>query len=456
MTRLSRNSDFENELDSTISAFFKSFKFSSHLRAAGAYKQSGIPVITVFMKLFKLVFSGRTLFMSLRKGSSDIGKDTFYRFVNSCRINWFKFTTTLSSSIIGGLFYETTSADRVNVFIVDDTLYSRGRSKKVELLSWVHDHTRHKSVRGFRLLTLGWSDGNSFLPVNSCLLASSRKRCHSKEYAVDKRTCGYRQRVRALTKATEVMLEMLKQAVVSGIRASYVLFDSWFSSPKTILSVTEADLDVIAMVKKNVKTRYRYDGEMLSVTEIYKRNKKRRGRSKYLLSVDAGLDDSKNCKTVPVKLVFVRNRNKKKDYLVLISTDISLPEEEVIRIYGKRWSIEVFFKMCKSYLKLTGECRSMSYDAMTAYVAIVFARYMMLASENRVLIDERTFGELFYDVCDELPDITWEEAFRILMKLFAAATTEKLFLPEDELQTLLENFLSALPKTLRLKERKCA
>jgi hypothetical protein len=394
--------------------------------------------------------------MSLRKDSSDIGKDTFYRFVNSCRINWFKFTTAFSSSIINGLFYEATGEDRVNVFIVDDTLYSRGRSKKVELLSWVHDHTQHKSVRGFRLLTLGWSDGNSFLPVNGCLLASSRKRCHSKEYTVDKRTCGYKQRVRALAKATEVMLEMLRQAAAHGIRASHVLFDSWFSSPKTVLSVTEEGLHVIAMVKKGAKTRYRYNGEMLAATEIYKRNKKRRGRSKYLLSVDAGLADSKNCKSVPVKLVFVRNRNKKKDYLVLISTDISLPEEEVIRIYGKRWGIEVFFKMCKSYLKLTGECRSMSYDAMTAYVAIVFARYMMLASENRVRVDERTFGEMFYAMCDELPDITWEEAFRILMKLFAAATTEKLFLTEDELQTLLENFLSALPETLRLKERKCA
>jgi hypothetical protein len=42
------------------------------------------------------------------------------------------------------------------------------------------------------------------------------------------------------------------------------------------------------------------------------------------------------------------------------------------------------------------------------------------------------------------------------MKLFAAAATEKLFLTEDELQSLLENFLSALPEALRLRERKCA
>ena len=37
------------------------------------------------------------------------------------------------------------------------------------------------------------------------------------------------------------------------------------------------------------------------------------------------------------------------------------------------------------------ECASRSYDAMTVYTAIVFARYMMLALENRIQRDERAF-----------------------------------------------------------------
>ena len=77
---------------------------------------------------------------------------------------------------------------------------------------------------------------------------------------------------------------------------------------------------------------------------------------------------------VPVRLVFVRNRNKRKDYLVLVTTDLSLSEEEVIQLYGKRWGIEVFFKACKSYLRLGKDCRSVSYDAMTAHVAVVCTR----------------------------------------------------------------------------------
>lgn len=137
---------------------------------------------------------------------------------------------------------------------------------------------------------------------------------------------------------------------------------------------------------------------------IYKQNKKRRGRSRYLLSVI--VEVIKDGKTIPAKVVYVRNKNKRNEYLCLISTDITLDEDEIISIYGKRWDIEVFFKFCKSYLKLSKECNSLSYDAMTAHVAIVFTRYRMLSIENRESQDERSLGELFLYFSDEMSDIT--------------------------------------------------
>ena len=127
---------------------------------------------------------------------------------------------------------------------------------------------------------------------------------------------------------------------------------------------------------------------------IYKQNRKWRGRSKYLLSVEAAV--VKGEESLPVRLVFVRNRNHRKDWLVLVTTDMSLTAEEVIRIYSKRWGIEVFFKVCKSFLRLEKDCRSLSYDAMTAHVSIVFTRYMFLAVEQRECKDARSLGELFY------------------------------------------------------------
>ena len=47
-------------------------------------------------------------------------------------------------------------------------------------------------------------------------------------------------------------------------------------------------------------------------------------------------------------------------------------------------------------LNLIGECHSLSYDALTAHVTIVFTRYMLLAMKQRQNEDKRTLEELFF------------------------------------------------------------
>ena len=93
-------------------------------------------------------------------------------------------------------------------------------------------------------------------------------------------------------------------------------------------------------------------------------NRKRRGRSQYLLSVEVNLTQKENREVVsriPVRIVYVRNRAKRKDWIALISTDMDISEEEIIRRYGVRWNIEVYFKTCKQHLKLLKESNSPSF-----------------------------------------------------------------------------------------------
>ncbi|MCD5455989.1 transposase, partial [Lactobacillus delbrueckii subsp. bulgaricus] len=55
----------------------------------------------------------------------------------------------------------------------------------------------------------------------------------------------------------------------------------------------------------------------------------------------------------------------------------------------------VFFKTCKSFLKLGTEYHGLSYDALTAHTAFVFLRYMFMSVEKQDDEDDRTIGELF-------------------------------------------------------------
>ncbi|WP_331281946.1 transposase, partial [Lactobacillus delbrueckii] len=63
---------------------------------------------------------------------------------------------------------------------------------------------------------------------------------------------------------------------------------------------------------------------------------------------------------IDARIVCVRNRYNRKDWIALICTDMTIDENEIIRIYGKRWDIEVFFKTCKSFLKLGTEYHGLS------------------------------------------------------------------------------------------------
>ena len=215
----------------------------------------------------------------------------------------------------------------------------------------------------------------------------------------------------------------------------------------TLHAVKALDYDVIGMVKKTPKMFFRYNNEDMPLTSIYKKNKKKRGRSKYLLSVM--IEVVKDGGVIPAKVVYVRNRNKKKDYLCLISTDISLNEKEIIHIYRKRWDTEVFFKVCKSYLNLSKECNALSYDAMTAHTAVVFTRYMMLSLESREANDQRSMGEILLYFTDEMSDITWIQAFQMLLEMFRTILAANTELSEEKIDELVDAFMNTLPIVLK-------
>lgn len=440
--------DIENEktVSTKITQFFQKFRIGEILRKCNAYKEHGIPVMTVFLYLFQLAFRNRSMYMDmLAEKTPGFCKDTIYRLKNSVHINWIRFTTLLSASVIRNAVEPLTDENRRSAFIIDDSVFERNRSKKVELLAKVFDHAHHLYIRGFRMLTLGWSDGVSFIPVNSCLLSTENQKNRINEAKpVNTQTFGARIREMAQSKATDVMLKLVEEAQTAGIQAKYVLFDSWFTYPKTILALKRMNLDTVAMVKKADTIQFLYQGIMLSDKEIFRRNRKRRGRAKYLLSVMVEVCGETN---LPAKLVFIRNRNKKSDYLVLISTDTSLSEQEIIQLYGKRWDIEVFFKTSKSILKLTDECRSMSYDAMCAQTAVVFARFIFLAVTIREEKDDRSIGPLFYEICDEIADITFEDALRKL-ELFLEKLAMHFNAVNIDIRAFLADFFNDLPADL--------
>ena len=258
--------------------------------------------------------------------------------------------------------------------IVDDTLIERAYSTKTELLAKIYDHDQHRYSTGYRNLTIGWSDGNTFLPVN-CALMSTRKKTNlvgSKSSITDQRTIAGQRRSQAQRKMNEVVLELISQALRLGVTAKYVLFDSWYSSPQMFWHLKELGLESVAMLKRSSKVYYRYRGRNYSIKALYQRllNSKRPAGQSYLYSsiVEANFQGQ----VFPVKIVFVAKN--------------------------------------KSQIQ--------SYDGQVAQITVTAMTYILLAWQERLNKDDRTLGDLFYLMNDSLPEIKFIEALVYLLKTF--------------------------------------
>lgn len=172
-----------------------------HLRIAGITKSLGFSRAYIFQLIFCMIFENKNWFRMLEsKKATDIpAKDTVYRFLNQSTFNWRRFLLSLVASVIGKIS-KLTRHDRPKVLILDDSSYDRNRSKHVELLARCFDHASQKMrfYKGFRMLTLGWSDGATFLPVDLSLLSSKKSQINGISENIDKRSSGYNRRKEAL------------------------------------------------------------------------------------------------------------------------------------------------------------------------------------------------------------------------------------------------------------------
>ena len=143
-----------------FSTAVKDLQIGKMLRKSNITKSCGVSAFEVFQFLLLLVFQGRNLFRFLNSKRRDqaVSKNTYYRFLNDPSFNWTKFLLLLAAKVTG-IFTTLTRRERVKVFVLDDSVVKRNRSKAVELLARVYDHVEHKYQKGFTLLTLGWSDG---------------------------------------------------------------------------------------------------------------------------------------------------------------------------------------------------------------------------------------------------------------------------------------------------------
>jgi hypothetical protein len=239
------NANIVNRVDQ----FFDKFNLGRLAASCGITKSKGISPRTLLMTLFTLPFLGQNLFRGVvRNSSCEFGKDAVYDFLGSSRFSWRRLLlmVALKATI---MIDALTGNDRETVLILDDTSIHRPRAKKVELLAKLYNHCEKRYLKGFRMLTLAWSDGASLVPLDFASLSSANP-CNRYQDVIknlDRRSCGAKRRREAVTKSTDLLAPMVLRALEAGIKARYLLMDSWFGMP-AIISALRPLIPVICMI----------------------------------------------------------------------------------------------------------------------------------------------------------------------------------------------------------------
>ena len=199
MNTISQSEILLQDATNEVGSFLRKYQVADILKQCNGYKQKGFSVIQLFAYLVTLMFQPLSTYMSMRVGAykEPFSKNTIRRFCNNASINWHKFLRVLSQKLVVEFMRSATSDDREE--------YEK-------------------------------------------LIVSK-----AKEY--DGRTLAGKIRKQACMKASELILQMLSQAVTASHTAKYVLFDSWFATPKGIMDIKNLlHMDVIAVVKKPAKS----------------------------------------------------------------------------------------------------------------------------------------------------------------------------------------------------------
>ncbi len=177
--------------------------------------------------------------------------------------------------------------------------------------------------------------------ILSCVLLQKRKRESRvlKRIWIKEPVATNERRLEATRKSTDHLEAMVKRVIRFGVKADYILMDSWFCWP-AILARLGAHLPVICVAKNMPKVFYRHQEQWVSLGKLYTRLKKRRGEARILASV--GVETKHEQK---VEIVFIRHRHKR-DWLAIVSTNIDSSADEIVRIYGKRWDIDILQPYC--------------------------------------------------------------------------------------------------------------
>jgi hypothetical protein len=191
-------------------------------------------------------------------------------------------------------------------------------------------------------------------------------------------------------------LELLRVSRAAGIRAETATFDRWYFVPWFIQAVRGLGFQRV-VIKAKSGCKYTYRGQDYDLDQLWPLlapqdfvPHERNGRTYRLAALPVQLKG-----VGPVKLVFVRQPTRRGDKTldaVLLCTDPSYPNPQVLRAYLLRWRIEVCYREVKqqhAFGQFHAQDMAINYGqtmlSLVAYLFVTLERLLVPALRDHTL-----------------------------------------------------------------------
>lgn len=264
------------------------------------------------------------------------------------------------------------------ILAIDDTVIEkRTMTKNMEGLLFHYSHTKGKNTYGHCIVSSHYRMGDISIPYDF--------EFYLNEKGAQKLKSPFKTKI-------EIAQELIERFKPFGDERVFITMDSWYTSEKLVKTALAKGYHCIGAVKINRVFRLSEYGEKHKLSK-YVSNLKNSSFESMILNGEAYLVRRIDVYMSGIGLVtlVITKRMKDRSIRCVLSTDMYLSTESILKIYGYRWDIEVGYLYLKDRLGM-GHYQMRKLKAIKKYCALVIIAYGLLEI-LRVSDNEKSIGQ---------------------------------------------------------------
>lgn len=270
------------------------------------------------------------------------------------------------------------------ILVLDDSVVEK-EGTHIQGCGYLYDHSQGRTVWGHSLVSTFYSNGDAQVPMHLSPYVKVEDAPHL--------GVPFRTKIQMATDLLERDLQWVQPEAVA--------FDSWYFAKELVDLLSAKEQQWVTEARRNRLVRVGEEWVQLRALfrslpkeafhHIQEEVEERRYRWMW-----EGVVEMKN--VGEVKLVLLRTRRNSRGFRALVSNDVEMGGSDLLKLYKRRWDIEVQYRDCKQHLGM-GEYQMRSIRGIVTHLSLVFLAYTLLKNAwcspflSAILDGVRTIGK---------------------------------------------------------------